>query len=82
MKKTNWILSLVVIAAILAFGSYLVNKDVTREVGESEQTVAEQVKEYTSEKVRTEVKGTENLLTKTEAQGGGNGSDNLTSRTE
>ncbi|MCM3668956.1 hypothetical protein M3181_08070 [Mesobacillus maritimus] len=69
MKKVNLILTLIIVVAVIIFGSYLVNKTESSEKVVPEKTVAEQVKDSSEEQGRSNVEGAQNLLTKTESQG-------------
>jgi uncharacterized protein (UPF0333 family) len=69
MQKVNLILTLIIVVAVIIFGSYLVNKIESSEKVVPEKTVAEQVKDSSEEQGRSNVEGAQNLLTKTESQG-------------
>ncbi|WP_404328128.1 hypothetical protein [Mesobacillus maritimus] len=70
MRKIYLILSLIiVVVAVIALGSYFVNKTDSSEKVGTEKSVTEEVKVSSDEQDGSDVERTQNLLTKTDSQG-------------
>lgn len=69
MKKTNLILSLIIISAVIVFGIYFINKTESSETVGTGKPVGAQVKGSSEEQGDSNVEEIEDLLTKKDSQG-------------